>query len=127
MFLGTQERGYLTTIREICETFELSANHVNKVVHHLGKLELIHTKRGKNGGFQLAKVPEEINLAFVIRQLEGDEYWIDCKHPYCIAFPACELKHIINQGKEVFYQYMGQYTLASLVGSKHLDDIFGVR
>src|SRR5690554_1974248 len=67
-----QEGPKLATIREICDTFDLSANHVNKVVHHLGRLELIETRRGKNGGFVLAQRPEDISLAFVIRQLEGD-------------------------------------------------------
>lgn len=105
----------LATIREICETFDLSANHVNKVVHHLGRLQLIETRRGKNGGFLLARRPEEISLAYVIRQLEGDEQWIECENPYCVAMPACELRGIVARGKEVFYDYLNQYTLESLM------------
>lgn len=105
----------LTTIREICEAFELSANHVNKVVHHLGRLQLIHTQRGKFGGFELAQIPATIRLDKVIRQLEGDEYWIDCKTPLCRVFPSCELKHIVNAGKETFYRHLSQYTLADLI------------
>lgn len=105
----------LATIREICDTFSLSANHVNKVVHHLGRLELIETRRGKNGGFLLAKRPEDISLAFVIRQLEGDEKWIECENPYCVALPACELKGIVARGKELFYDYLNHYTLKSLM------------
>ncbi|WP_417658197.1 RrF2 family transcriptional regulator [Pseudidiomarina sp.] len=111
----SDEKPKLATIREICDTFSLSANHVNKVVHHLGRLELIETRRGKNGGFLLAKRPEDISLAFVIRQLEGDEKWIECENPYCVALPACELKGIVARGKEVFYNYLNDYTLKSLM------------
>ncbi len=105
----------VVTIREICERFELSANHVNKVVHHLGRLQLIGTRRGKNGGFWLQQKPETIHLDFVIRQLEGDEPWVECNRPYCIIQPACELKGIVAKGKELFYDYLHQFTLASLV------------
>jgi|SRR5690554_992454 len=119
------EKQKMATIREICDTFRLSANHVNKVVHHLGRLELIETRRGKNGGFLLAKQPEEISLAFVIRELEGDEKWIECENPYCVALPACELKGIVARGKEIFYDYLNQYTLKSLmVQAPQLRQIF---
>ncbi|SDB01771.1 transcriptional regulator, BadM/Rrf2 family [Pseudidiomarina indica] len=121
----SQEGPKLATIREICDTFDLSANHVNKVVHHLGRLELIETRRGKNGGFVLAQRPEDISLAFVIRQLEGDERWIECENPYCVALPACELRGIVARGKELFYEYLDQYTLKSLmVKAPQLRQIF---
>ncbi|RUO50676.1 transcriptional regulator [Pseudidiomarina aquimaris] len=105
----------LTTIKDICETFSLSSNHVNKVVHHLGRLQLIETRRGKNGGFFLAKAPNEIRLDYVIRQLEGDEPWIECHNPYCVALPACELNGIVARGKELFYDYLREFTLADLL------------
>ncbi|MEA3586910.1 Rrf2 family transcriptional regulator [Pseudidiomarina sp. 1APP75-27a] len=127
MYLGVQEaqarkpgmessqQNKLTTIRDICTTFDLSTNHVNKVVHHLGRLGLIDTRRGKNGGFLLAKPAAEIRLDYVIRQLEGDEAWIECHNPYCAALPACELKGIVARGKELFYDYLAQFTLTDLL------------
>ncbi|WP_411360210.1 Rrf2 family transcriptional regulator [Pseudidiomarina salilacus] len=115
----------LATIREICDTFSLSANHVNKVVHHLGRLNLIETRRGKNGGFLLAQAPETIHLDYVIRQLEGDEPWIECHNPYCVALPACELNAIVGQGKELFYQHLHQFTLQDLLKKRaQLQQIF---
>ncbi|RUO55566.1 Rrf2 family transcriptional regulator [Pseudidiomarina homiensis] len=135
MYLGTKEgvdgrssddaKGKLTTIKAICETFDLSSNHVNKVVHHLGRLQLIETRRGKNGGFFLAKAPNEIRLDYVIRQLEGDEPWIECHNPYCVALPACELKGIVARGKELFYDYLHEFTLADLLKKRgQLQQIF---
>jgi len=126
MYLACQKKDYLTSTREICDVYRLSANHVNKVVHHLSKLNLIHTKRGKNGGFMLAMEPGQIKLDYVIRQLEGDEPWIDCHSPYCIAVPACELRHIVGQGKELFYQHLANYSVTDLVrnNNEKLREIF---
>lgn len=129
MYLGSAETEEVThkraTIKEICETFRLSANHVNKVVHHLGRLQLIETRRGKHGGFLLAKTPDAIRLDYVIRELEGDEAWIDCRNPYCVALPACELNSIVARGKELFYEHLSQYTLKDLLkNSAQLRQIF---
>jgi Rrf2 family nitric oxide-sensitive transcriptional repressor len=121
----TEASERLTTIKDICETFSLSSNHVNKVVHHLGRLHLIETRRGKNGGFFLAKAPNEIRLDYVIRQLEGDEPWIECHNPYCVALPACELNGIVARGKELFYDYLREFTLADLLKKRgQLQQIF---
>src|SRR5690606_36453216 len=89
----------LATIREICETFDLSANHVNKVVHHLGRLQLIETRRGKNGGFLLARRPQEISLCYVNRHLEFDVELIYCEIPYVVVISACELRGYVSRGK----------------------------
>ncbi len=115
MYLACQPAQAMTSVRVICEVFDISANHVNKVVHHLAKIELIETRRGKHGGFMLAKPVEDIPLDFVIRQLEGDEEWIECHSPYCVALPACTLNSIVGQGKTLFYKHLSKFTVADLV------------
>lgn len=115
MYLGCQPKEHRASVRLICEVFNLSANHVNKVVHHLAKLELIATRRGKHGGFSLAKPIESIRLDYVVRQLEGDEEWIECRTPACVALPACKLNSIVGEGKALFYQHLSQFTVADLV------------
>lgn len=126
MYLACQPPETMTNVKKICDMFNLSSNHVNKVVHHLAKLSLVKTKRGKYGGFYLAMAPQEINIAYVIRQLEGDEPWVECEKPACIVQPVCELRHIIARGKEQFYRYLGQYSLADIVrdNKQELQDVF---
>lgn len=128
MYLACQPEQSMTSVRLICEVFDLSANHVNKVVHHLAKLELIETRRGKNGGFTLAKPVEDIRLDFVVRQLEGDEDWIECHTPHCVALPACHLNGIVEKGKSLFYEHLRKFTVADLVANNkaELQQIFVV-
>ncbi|HAS14085.1 MULTISPECIES: Rrf2 family transcriptional regulator [Idiomarina] len=121
MYLAAKEDNERVTIDELSGIFNVPRNHLNKVVHQLGKEGLIETRRGKNGGFLLAVDPADVRLDQVIRRLEGDEYWIDCHKPECAIFPVCELKSLINQGKETFYNFLSNYTLASLL--KHESEI----
>ena len=66
LYLGThQDR--LVTISEISEFHGISRNHLVKVIHNLGKNDFIQTVRGKSGGIRLARNPEEIVLADVVR------------------------------------------------------------
>ncbi len=121
MYLAAKEDNERVTIDELSGIFNVPRNHLNKVVHQLGREGLIETRRGKNGGFLLAVDPADVRLDQVIRRLEGDEYWIDCHKPECAIFPVCELKSLINQGKETFYNFLSNYTLASLL--KHESEI----
>lgn len=118
MYLAVQEEGQRSTISDICAAYDIPKNHVNKIIHHLGKLELIATKRGKNGGFTLAKRPADIRLDHVIREMEGDTPWVNCHSPFCKIVPVCKLKDVLAQAKAQFYDYLASFTLASLVANK---------
>ena len=112
-----QDRSELFKISEITEVFELSANHVSKVVHHLGKLGYLQTIRGKRGGFRLGMPAAEINIGKVVSQLENTLSPVDCYNPYCAINPACKLKHALARAVEAYMAVLYQYTLADVVSN----------
>ncbi|KGQ69772.1 BadM/Rrf2 family transcriptional regulator [Chelonobacter oris] len=103
----------LCTIQEIATAYQISENHLMKVIHHLAKQQTILSRRGKGGGIQLARPPHEINLAQVIRNAEGDDWLVKCRDHgvVCCIAPACKLPSIFEQALEAFYQYLSQYYL----------------
>lgn len=119
MFLALQpERERLSRISEITEVFELSPNHVSKIVHHLGKLGYLQTVRGKNGGFRLAKSAGEINIGQVVRALENSLAPIDCTKPYCRLTPACKLKRVLGDAVNAYLAVLDAYTLEMIIENK---------
>ncbi|MCC6344472.1 MAG: Rrf2 family transcriptional regulator [Bryobacterales bacterium] len=121
MYLGLRgER--LTTISELSGTYGLSANHLMKIIHNLGKLGYIETVRGRGGGMKLAGAPEEINLGQVIRQMEQDFAVAECLDPdnpsACIIMPACRLQLILGKAVEAFLDVLDNHTLADLLQSR---------
>jgi Rrf2 family nitric oxide-sensitive transcriptional repressor len=113
--LAVLPEGRLTSINEICGSFDLSRNHVNKIVHHLGKLGWASTKRGKGGGVGLGCPAEAINLAEVVRALESNLAIVECHSPVCELQPVCRLQGILAAAAKAFMDTLGQYTLADLV------------
>jgi len=121
MYLGLRgER--LTTIRELSETYGVSANHLMKIIHNLGKLGYIETVRGRGGGMKLAGIPEEINLGQVVRQMEPGFVITECfdlDHPSaCVIMPACRLQLILGKAVEAFLDVLDNHTLADLLQSR---------
>ncbi|MGV6807811.1 MAG: Rrf2 family transcriptional regulator [bacterium] len=114
MYLAVLPPGRLSSINEVCETFDLSRNHVNKIVHQLGKLGLLETRRGKSGGIALRVPQEEINIGKVVSDLESSLTAIDCQKPACRLLPVCRLKGMFSEATLAFIKTLEQYTLADL-------------
>jgi Rrf2 family nitric oxide-sensitive transcriptional repressor len=117
IFASLKDKDQRITISDIAEHFQISRNHLLKVVHHLSKLGLLHTTRGKGGGIELGRPIEQINIGEVVRQMESNLDIIDCNEPPCPIQPACRLKGILQEASQAFLNVLDQYTLADLLQS----------
>jgi len=118
MYLATRPEGYKSSITEVTEAYDLSRNHVVKVVHQLARAGLIHSIRGKGGGIMLGKPADEIRIGQVVMALEESLQVVDCTKPVCKILPACRLKGVLKEGMDAFIGVLDQYTLADLIGNK---------
>jgi Rrf2 family nitric oxide-sensitive transcriptional repressor len=109
------------TIAQIATAFDISENHLVKVVHFLGRQGWIETVRGKGGGMQLALPPEAINVGHVVRKTEGEALPAECFLPEggaCAITAACRLKHVLADAVKAFYGVLDQYTLADIARNR---------
>ncbi|MGD8925341.1 MAG: Rrf2 family transcriptional regulator [Thioalkalispiraceae bacterium] len=106
------------SINEIAEAYDISRNHLLKVVNGLVEQRLVRTFRGKTGGLQLARPINRINVGDVVRFMEGDHQIIDCHEPYCPILPACNLKRVLHEANQAFYKSLKAYTLEDLIAGK---------
>ncbi|MDR9435647.1 MAG: Rrf2 family transcriptional regulator [Thiohalophilus sp.] len=110
--------GRTISINEVARAFDMSRNHLLKVINELVASEMIITYRGKTGGIQLARDPAEINVGMLVRRLEGEAPLINCSEPPCPIRPACTLNQALDEAQHAFFHQLDQYTLADLVGNK---------
>jgi Rrf2 family transcriptional regulator, nitric oxide-sensitive transcriptional repressor len=108
----------LSNISEIASTFNVSRNHLVKVVHELAKLGYIHTTRGHGGGLELSRSPEDILVGDVIRHTENTFDVINCKQPPCPILPSCKLKRALAEATKAFLETLDTYTIADLTEDK---------
>ena len=66
--------GELSRIEELAEVEAIPANYLVQILGELRNGGLIESRRGKQGGYLLARAPEEITLREVIGLVQGDVF-----------------------------------------------------
>lgn len=119
LYLATHQ-GQRSTISDIADAYQISRNHLVKVVHQLSRNGWIVTTRGKSGGIQLAFPPERINIGAVVRQTEPHMNLLECfdkANNQCAISPSCQLKQVLYQARKAFNDVLDNSTLADVLGS----------
>lgn len=114
IYLATLKENELTNITTVSEHYQISRNHLVKVVHKLAQLHYIETIQGKKGGMRLKRPAQRIIIGQLIRELEPLAL-LNCDLSFCHISPACRLKHYLIDAKEAFLKELEKYTLADLI------------
>ena len=112
-------------MHDIAQAYGISKHHLVRVAHNLVKLGYLGGMRGRLGGLELARMPHEINLGKVVREMQPTSVLVECFDPEtntCPIAPVCGLKGILARAEGAFYGVLDEYTLADL-----LHDSDGVR
>ena len=78
----------------------LSTEYAGKLLNLLRQANLVHSVRGRNGGFVLARTPREINLADVLRVFSPDLFDVEYCNRYtgaednCVHTTSCTLRPV---------------------------------
>ena len=76
--LATHDPAKPRLIRDIAHSQQISEKYISRLVIDLRRANLIRSVRGVNGGFHLAKRPDEITLLEVLETMEGPISVVDC-------------------------------------------------
>ncbi len=123
IYLASKEKKELSNIKEIADAYQISKNHLMKVTYELGKLNVIETIRGRNGGIRLAKDPADINIGYIVRKTEDDFNLVECFDPErntCPISPVCTLRGVLSKALQAYFEVLDGFTLADLVKNKPL-------
>ncbi|HEX5327158.1 MAG TPA: Rrf2 family transcriptional regulator [Acetobacteraceae bacterium] len=119
----------LTTIADIAAAYDISANHLMKVVHQLALAGDVETVRGQHGGIRLARAPEAINIGRVVRRSEADLELVECfgAAGCCAIQECCVLKGAVAEALAAFLRVLDRYTLADLIAPRQrLAELLGL-
>lgn len=115
MYLAHEQREIpAITLAEVSSQFAIPRNHLAKVAGKLIKGGWVSATRGRTGGLNLAKAPNDINMGQVLRVLEGHQEVIDCAKLNCRLKNGCELRLLLAKAHEAFFNILDQYTLADV-------------
>lgn len=106
----------LCSIGEISRTYDISQNHLMKVVNALAHDGFVDTLRGRGGGIRLARPASAIGVGEVVRRTEEGFQLADCSG--CALSPACGLTGVLQKGVHAMLAVFDSYTIADLLSDK---------
>ncbi len=116
----------LVTIGELAEFFQISKNHLIKVVNNLGQKGFVRTLRGKGGGICLARPAQQISVGQVVREIEGHFRIAECFDPNkqgrCVIQSHCGLIGLFSRATEQFLQVLDGAVLTDLLPNQIVVD-----
>ena len=114
--LAVNDKGAYVSLKDILNRQEVSLKYLEQIMAMLNKAGYVKSIRGNNGGYRLAKLPEEYKVGDILRKTEGDLAPIACvngeecgKRENCKTFKFWQgLDNVINE-------YVDSKTLADLI------------
>ena len=76
--VAEHSNGNYVSLKDIATRQELSTKYLEQIVGQLSKAGFLKSSRGAQGGYQLARSPEEYTVGDILRPLEGDLAPVEC-------------------------------------------------
>jgi Rrf2 family transcriptional regulator, nitric oxide-sensitive transcriptional repressor len=115
IYLGSHE-AKICSIKEIADAYDISQNHLMKVVQDLAKNGFVESIRGRNGGIRLGRPPASINLGQLLRHTEGLDDILECS--ICPINTGCGMPSILREATAAFIGVFDRYSVADMIARK---------
>ena len=102
---------------ELAEEFQLSRNHLTKIMQSLARGGIVETRRGGGGGAVLRLKPESIRIGDVVQLLEQGQALVECFEAgggACAIDGCCRLKARLRRAEARFLEELNGSTLADI-------------
>jgi len=104
-----------TPLKDISERQGISEPYLEQIISAFKKSGLVSSIRGVQGGYQLARLPNEVSIAEIITVLEGPLLPFDGAQNIATAEDTV-LEAIWDRTRETVHTLLNNITLADLVG-----------
>ena len=122
--LASQADGHACSSREIAESFSIPPELLAKILQKLVKNGLLASTHGTNGGYVLAKCPENISIADVIEAIDGPLSLVQCDfngNKDCLQFDKCNVKTPLRVVQERVKDALKGTSILELVDKQEIE------
>lgn len=116
--LGEHNSGEYIRLKDISKRQGITLKYLEQIMPMLTKAGYVKSCRGNNGGYLLAKKPEEYIIGDILRTTEGNLVPIPCLADVpnqCDRFEQCTTLAFWDGLNKAINSYIDKYTLADLM------------
>ncbi len=116
--LALHNTGEYITIKSISARQEISDKYLEQIISQLSRAGFVKSIRGAQGGYRLAKAPEEYTVGMILRLIEGSLAPVAClenNQMECHRSSQCATLDVWIKLNEAIESVVDNITLADLV------------
>jgi|SRR4051812_14015484 Rrf2 family protein len=120
LVLGLHEDSGVVRIQEISEQQNIPKRFLEQILNELKSGGMVESRRGVSGGYRLAKKPEQISLAAIVRHIEGALAPVSCvsenfyEKCSCPDESRCAIRAAMKEVREAVVKVAERITVADL-------------
>ncbi len=120
LVLGLNYEQGVVRIQRISEQQNIPKRFLEQILNDLKSAGMVQSRRGVAGGYRLAKRPEQISLASVVRHVEGALAPVSCvserfyEKCSCPDESRCAIRAVMKEVREAVVKVAERVTLAEL-------------
>jgi Rrf2 family protein len=123
VYIAAWPNDKICSINEISEAEKVPREYLAKILKELSLQGLLHSYKGINGGYRLAKTREEITFLDIIESMQGKIMVNDCiRHSDesgCSKKPSCAMHEFWNNEQDRVVKSLSSVNLASFDYEKY--------
>jgi Rrf2 family protein len=130
LMLSQQTPGDLILVADIAEQERVPRKFLELILLELKKHGILHSQRGKGGGYRLARPPSQITFGQIIRVMDGPLAPLPCasvtgyrRCADCSEDRVCTIQKVMRRVRDAMAEILDRTTLADALGGR-IDERF---
>jgi Rrf2 family protein len=123
--LARHPEGELVLVGDVAEQEHLPRKFLELILLDLRKHGILHSQRGKGGGYCLAKPASQITFGQVIRIMDGPLAPLPCasvsgyrRCADCHDEKTCEIRKVMRRVRDAMAEILDRTTIADVLGDR---------
>ena len=129
LVLGLHYEEPVMRIQAISDEQNIPKRFLEQILNDLKSAGFVQSRRGVAGGYRLAKKPEQINLAAIVRHVEGALAPVSClserfhERCSCPDESRCAIRSVMKEVRDAIVKILEGVTIAELCRrERHLQE-----
>lgn len=116
LFLSIKKDKIIFNALEVSKELKVPKEFVSKMLQILTDSGIVGSKKGKNGGFYLAKAPSKIKLIEIVQAIDGLDVFKSCVlgFPNCSSDAPCPVHEKWGKIRDETFKMLSEETLEQL-------------
>ncbi|ODT66030.1 MAG: Rrf2 family transcriptional regulator [Pelagibacterium sp. SCN 63-23] len=131
-YMASLPPGDMALLNDIAMARDIPRKFLETILGELRNAGFVVSRKGKDGGYRLARSPDQINMGLVVRAIDGPLAPIACasssRYQPCedCDEPRCEVRRLMLQVRQAICDVMDNKTLADVRAEMQLEELLAI-